>query len=110
MPREAYVQREILRLWGAHPRVRLWRANAGRALVPTAAGGLRSMQVNIPGCPDLIGWLSPQGTFIGIECKGDGGKLREEQKAFRDRLIADGGIYVEARSVEDVDAALMVYL
>lgn len=106
MPREAFVQREVLRLWGGHPRVRLWRANAGRALVATAGGGLRSMQVNIPGCPDLIGWLSPSGKFIGIECKGDRGKLRPEQIAFRDRLEKDGGLYIVARSVEDVDRVL----
>lgn len=106
MPRESYVQREILRLWGSHPRVRLWRANAGRALVATAAGGLRPLQVNITGCPDLIGWIAPAGRFLGIECKGDGGKLRPEQAAFRDRLEKDGGVYIEARSVEDVDRVL----
>lgn len=106
MPRESFVQREILRLYGAHPRIRLWRANAGRALVATAAGGLRSMQVNIPGCPDLIGWLAPTGRFLGIECKGDRGKLRPEQAAFRDRLEKDGGLYIVARSVEDVDRVL----
>ena len=106
MPREAFVQREILRLYGAHPRIRLWRANAGRALVATAAGGLRSMQVNIPGCPDLIGWIAPEGRFLGIECKGDRGKLRPEQASFRDRLEKDGGLYIVARSVEDVDRVL----
>lgn len=105
MPREADVQREILRLWGSHPSVRLWRANSGRALVPTASGGLRSIAVNIVGCPDLIGWIRPSGRFVGIECKATTG-LRPEQRAFRDRLIADGGIYVEARSVADVDAVL----
>lgn len=106
MPREAEVQREILRLWGAHPRVRLWRANAGRAMVPTATGGLRPVQVNIPGCPDIIGWIAPHGRFVGIECKSDRGKLRPEQIAFRDRLVADGGVYIVARRVADVDSAL----
>ena len=106
MPRESHVQREILRLWGSHPRVRLWRANAGRALVATAGVGLRSMQINIPGCPDLIGWIAPTGRFLGIECKGDGGKLSPEQIAFRDTLVRMGGIYIEARSVEDVDRVL----
>ena len=106
MPLESAVQREILRLYGAHPKVRLWRANAGRALVPTASGGLRSMQVNIPGCPDIIGWLAPAGRFVGIECKSDRGRLRPEQVAFRDTLTRMGGIYIEARSVADVDAVL----
>lgn len=110
MPRESEVQREVLRLWGAHPRVRLWRANSGRAMVPTATGGLRSIQMNIPGCPDIIGWLAPAGTFVGIECKADRGSLRPEQAAFRDRLVADGGVWIEARSVADVDAGLRRYL
>ena len=106
MQHEAALQREILRLYGAHPRLRLWRANAGRAFVPTARGGLRTIQVNIPGCPDIIGWLRPHGRFVGIECKSDRGRLRPEQAAFRDRLVADGGIYVEARCVEDVDRVI----
>lgn len=101
MQHEAPLQREILRLWGSHPRVRLWRANAGKAYI-----GTRPLQINIPGCPDLIGWIAPAGTFLGIECKADRGRLRPEQAAFRDRLEKDGGIYIEARSVEDVDRVL----
>lgn len=95
------MQREILRLWGSHPRVRLWRANAGRAYL-----GSRPIQVNIPGTPDLIGWLAPSGRFVGIECKGDRGRLRPEQIAFRDTLARMGGLYIEARSVADVDRVL----
>lgn len=64
------------------------------------------MAMNIPGCPDLIGWIRPSARFLGIECKSDRGRLRPEQAAFRDRLEADGGIYIEARSVEDVDRVL----
>jgi len=118
MPREAFVQREVLRLWGAHPSVRLWRANSGRALVATATGGLRSMQVNIPGCPDAIGFTSvaverlvelciPRvAIFTGLEFKGDRGVIREDQQAFADVLIRFGGIHAFARSVEDVDRVL----
>ena len=78
MPRESEVQREILRLWGAHPKVRLWRANSGRALVATATGGLRSMQVNIPGCPDAIGWTS-----VDVDTR----LLHAPQTCFRPRLL-----------------------
>lgn len=107
---EADVQREILRLYGAHPRVRLWRANSGKGLVPTANGGLRSVRFNVTGCPDIIGWIAPAGRFVGIECKSAAGQLRPEQAAFRDRLTADGGLYVVARSVADADAALRRWL
>lgn len=106
MAREADVQREILRIWGSHPKIRLWRANAGTALVPTSSGRLRPVRMNIPGCPDLIGWIAPDGTFLGIECKGAHGRLRPEQIAFRDRLTADGGIYILARDVYDVSIVL----
>lgn len=119
---EAALQREILRLWGSHPRVRLWRANAGRALVATASGGLRSIQVNIPGCPDAIGWTSVDvprlvslgvnrvAVFTGLEFKGDRGVIREEQQAFADVLIRFGGIHAFAHSVADADAALGRFL
>lgn len=102
MQREADLQHEILHLWGSNPRVRLWRANAGRALVATATGGLRSVQMNVTGCPDLIGWVAPLGRFVGIECKASTG-LRPEQIAFRDTLTRMGGLYIVARSVGDVD-------
>lgn len=111
MPRlESDIQREILRLYGAHPRVRLWRANSGKGLVPTANGGLRSVRMNVTGCPDLIGWIAPHGRFLGIECKAERGNLRPEQASFGARLALDGGVYVVARSVADVDAALRPYL
>jgi hypothetical protein len=103
---EASLQREILQKFGSRPNVRLWRANAGRALVPTADGGLRPIQVNIPGCPDLIGFLAPSGRFLGIEVKAPNGRLRPAQEAFRDALTKAGGIYIVARSVEDVTREL----
>ena len=106
MAREAQIQRAILEIWGAHPKIRLWRANAGTALVPTSAGRLRPLRMNIPGCPDLIGWIAPNGIFLGIEVKGARGRLRPEQIAFRDRLVADGGIYILARDIFDVSIAL----
>jgi len=103
---EAQIQREILLHVGARPDVRLWRANAGRALVPTADGGLRPIQVNLPGCPDLIGFLAPSGRFLGIEVKAANGRLRPAQEAFRDALKRAGGLYIVARSVDDVTREL----
>lgn len=103
---EAQLQREILLTVGSRPDVRIWRANAGRALVPTADGGLRPIQVNLPGCPDLIGFLAPFGRFLGIEVKAPGGRLRPAQEAFRDALTRSGGLYIVARSVEDVTREL----
>lgn len=105
---EAAIQSAILREWGSHPRVRLWRANSGRALVPTAAGTLRPVAMNIPGCADLIGWVAVNGraVFLAIECKTPSGRIRESQAAFLGALTRMGGIAIVARSVADVTAVL----
>ena len=105
---EAQLLSRVLIKWGSHPRVRLWRSNAGKAWVPVTGGGMRPIQINLPGCPDLIGWvsLSGQAVFLGIETKSPTGTLRESQLAFQAVLSRMGGIYVVARSVEDVDRVL----
>lgn len=119
---EADVQREILRLYGAHPRVRLWRANSGRALVPTANGGLRPLKMNVTGCTDAIGFTSVSvarlielavprvAVFTGLEFKADMGRVSDDQRAFADVLVRFGGIHAFARSVADADAALRRWL
>lgn len=95
---------EILLAWGAHPSVRMWRANAGQAWVP-AAGGMRPVQMNVPGCADLIG-LILGGRFLAIETKSASDRMRESQLAFRAMVERLGGLYIVARSVEDVDRVL----
>jgi hypothetical protein len=52
------------------------------------------------GIPDRI--AVKHGRFIAIEVKAKNGRLSDHQKAFRDQVIAAGGTYIEARSVEDV--------
>ncbi len=94
----------ILLAWGAHQQVRLWRANAGQAWVPTASGA-RPVQMNVPGCADLIG-IGPGGKFLGIETKSATDAMRESQKNFRAMVERLGGIYIVARCVEDVDRVL----
>ena len=105
---EAEIQHAILKRWGAHPRVRLWRSNSGRAWVETSGGGFRPMQVNVSGIGDLTGWVTidDRAVFLSIECKSLTGRQRESQKAFQRVLESMGGIYIIARSVEDVDAVL----
>lgn len=102
---ESAIQREIYLAIGSRPDVRLWRANAGKAYVRTSTG-FRTVQMNLPGCPDLIGWLAPAGRFLGIEVKAARGGLRQAQKAFRDALTRMGGLYIVARSVDDVTREL----
>lgn len=52
------------------------------------------------GIPDRI--AVKDGKFIAIEVKAKKGVLSTYQKLFRDRLTHAGGVYIEARSVDDV--------
>lgn len=94
----------ILIRWGAHPDVRLWRANAGRAWVPVA-DGVRQIQMNVSGCSDLLG-LMRGGRLLAIETKARGDRMRPSQLAFRAMVEGLGGLFIEAHCVEDVDRAL----
>ena len=53
-----------------------------------------------PGDPDLVCWV--KGRYVGIEVKTGTGKLSEIQKVRADEIMSAGGIWILARSVEDV--------
>ena len=57
------------------------------------------------GWPDVTGLL-PDGRFIGVECKAPGGRQSPAQKAMEQEIRRRNGIYVLARSVEDITQAL----
>lgn len=61
------------------------------------------------GSSDLIGLL-PTGKFLGIEVKTPTGRLSPEQKRFAAMVRRQGGVYIEARSPQDVREALFEYL
>ena len=54
------------------------------------------------GIPDRI--AVKDGRFYGIEVKAPRGRMSEFQASFRDELVAAGGVYIEARSLDDVMA------
>lgn len=54
--------------------------------------------------PDLVGKQIAQ--FVAIECKSKRGRLSAEQANFLAAVRAAGGIAIEARSVQDAEAAL----
>lgn len=84
------------------PGVRVWRANAGTAWAKTSTG-MRPIRMNVPGCPDIIGWVTIKGqaVFLGIEAKTGNLQLSEQQKSFQRVLTNYGGLYTVARSAED---------
>ncbi len=99
---EAKIQYDILLAFGATPYMRLWRNNSGLLWAPGPGGTMRRVRASAEGAPDLIGVLRMGGRFIGIECKAEKGRQREDQVRFQKMIETMGGLYILARSVEDV--------
>ena len=118
MSSEASIQAQILIAWSSHPRVRLWRSNAGQAWAPDGRGGFRPIVLSVKGTPDLVGVIQREingervAQYFGVECKVPGTATRSathlspDQRLFHAWMKEFGGIVVVARCVEDVDAAL----
>jgi len=81
-----------------------WRQNNGATYDPKLRG-YRFNASSVKGVPDIIGIL-PTGQFLGIECKSSVGKMSPEQLIFKKRIEANNGVYILARSVEDVENSL----
>lgn len=73
-----------------------WRNNTGA----TRFNEKYYVQFGFPGSPDIICVLG--GRFIGIECKSQKGKLNANQEKFKAELERSGGLYIVARSIDDV--------
>ena len=102
--KEKELQNAILRTFGTIPRLRIWRANTGVAQI-----GKRFVRFGIPGQADLTGIL-PDGRRLEIEVKSPTGRQTEDQKNFQHMIEKFDGVYVLARSVDDVWNALRKYL
>lgn len=89
-------------LFGGRPGIRLWKNHVG-----VAKHGDRTIRYGLPGSTDLIG-IRAGGQFLAIEVKTGTGRLSPQQINFRDMILKQGGLYVEARCVEDVERALAV--
>lgn len=90
----------------------VWRNNSRTVMVPGKGGKMRPMFFGLPGSPDIIGvW---NGRAVGIECKrplgprgGTGGSVQTpEQVSFQREFERAGGLYVLARSSQDVERAM----
>lgn len=54
------------------------------------------------GWSDVTACLHPEGKFLAIEVKIDTDKLNPDQMEIRDQVISKGGIFIEARDLDDV--------
>jgi hypothetical protein len=97
---ERQLQQAILRVFGTRADLRLWRANVGVARI-----GRRVVRFGVPGQADITGIL-PNGRRLEIEVKAPDGRQSEDQRNFQRMIERFGGLYVLARSVEDVAKAI----
>ena len=59
-----------------------------------------------PGWPDLT-CLTGDGKFLGVECKAPKGRQSNLQKQMQYQIQQRGGLYVIARSIDDVREVLL---
>lgn len=97
---EKQIQTEI-QLAASQLGARLFRLQVGN--FKTEDG--RWVAVGIPGMSDLIG-IAPDGRYLAVEVKREGGKATPEQLAFIQMVRAHGGIAGVCRSVSDFEDLL----
>ena len=96
---ESQIQAAIRLALGQRDDVMLLRINVGK-FRPLHGPQDRVITSAPPGTPDLLGvW---NGRALAIEVKNAKGKQRPEQIAFQKAWEARGGLYILARSVDDV--------
>ncbi len=112
MSDEAFIQFEILKAWGANPRLRFARCNTGVGWFAKGKPARKTdpdaypVRFNPEGTADIVGLMAPSGRMLMIEVKGPKGKQSDSQKKMQAVVTRFGGLYVVARSVSDVDQAL----
>lgn len=90
----------------------VWRNNTGTAMVTRKDGNRYPVRFGHTGSADIVG-VMPGGRFIGVECKrplgprgGSSGRMQTpEQTQFEREIKRMGGVYILARSIDDLEAA-----
>ena len=60
----------------------------------------RLVRYGLKGSSDILGLIA--GRFVAVECKAGRDRQRKEQMAFERAVTNAGGVYILARSVDDV--------
>lgn len=98
---EAHILAEIMARCGARADCRLWRQNTG-ALRDSDD---RLVRYGIPGQADISG-IYLDGRRIEIEVKAAKGRVSDAQKAWAEMIKNHNGLYLLARSADEVHAWL----
>ncbi len=88
---------DILFRFGSESYIRVRNRKVGTAI---PLGQKHPIKFGINGETDIDGIVKPWGFYLSIEVKTGSGKLSKDQIIYRDMIIDFGGIYIEARSVE----------
>lgn len=94
---------EILRLCLDYLRINnifCFRANSAAFFSQDGKRFIRTH--DIKGVSDIIGVLPASGKFLAVECKTAKGRQSIEQKAFQMAVERNNGIYIIARSTDDL--------
>jgi len=91
--------------WLKLQRVPAWKMNTGA--FRTEGGGF--IRAAFLGCADIIGIVPGigAGRFLAVECKTGRGELSPGQEAFKKVVQGSGGVFIEARSIDDLYPALL---
>lgn len=66
----------------------------------------RFLRYGLSGSSDILACIG--GRFVGIEAKVGKDRVRPNQRRFAEALTKAGGLYIEARSVDDVTDTLRI--
>lgn len=102
--KESYAQRLIREFLTS---LGIPNTSTNAKMIPCGKGFRRL--VGTPGWPDITAVL-PGGTALCIEVKARYGRVRPDQRRVLDMIVAQGGICILARTVEDVKEVLQDYM
>jgi hypothetical protein len=112
LTRERPLLDRVLADVGGRLDARLWRQNAGTA---RSFDGSRIIQLAPAGASDATGLIATPchcgcgrvyGLHLAIETKGKHGRQTPEQRRFQRMVEQLGGVYILARSIEDLNEQL----
>jgi hypothetical protein len=72
-----------------------WRNNVGAAIDKTG----RKVTFGEPGASDIM--CVVRGGFVAIETKSADGRVSEDQKTWRDKVLPAGAVYIVAKCLEE---------
>ena len=96
---ETEIQNDILKYLSA---LNVFYKRDRNQNVYSKGGNMIFRQSEVPGWPDIVGLL-PNGRFFGIEVKSSTGRQSPEQKQTQIDIEANGGLYILARCIQDVN-------